>query len=161
MSMTTATDCPMGRRSPRAPAVLLLLLPALMTASVSSAGAQSAGTKPIHAIAFPPGATATVVDGSVAPSVTVGPDMTDEGSERYSLRARAGQTLTMEIRSGDGRAVFTLVQPSPAMVRHDIIKGAGGVKRWSGKLAKTGDYGVVVFTRGAARTRFKLGVTLR
>jgi hypothetical protein len=40
-----------------------------------------AGTKPIYSIEFKPGPTTAVVVGAVATPKTVGPDMTNEGSE--------------------------------------------------------------------------------
>jgi hypothetical protein len=134
----------------------LLLLTALTT------WAQSAGTKPIYPIKFKPGVKITVVEGTVSPPRTVGPDMTNEGSERYTLRARAGQYLTMEISSDNHQALFSLIKPSPGMVKYEIVERAGGVKRWSGRLTMDGDYIVVVVAQGReAGSRFKLRVTLR
>src|ERR1700730_11415684 len=77
-----------------------LLLFALLLLTALTAGAQSPGTKPTYRVEFKPGVKTTVVEGTVSPPRTVGPDMTNEGSERYSLRARAGQHLAMEIISG-------------------------------------------------------------
>jgi hypothetical protein len=134
----------------------LLLLTALTT------WAQSAGTKPIYPIKFKPGVKTTVVEGTVSTPRTVGPDMTNEGSERYTLRAQAGQYLTMEISSDNHQAMFSLIKPSPGGVRFEIVEKAGAVKRWSGRLAMTGDYNITVFTYDQeAVSRFKLRVTLR
>lgn len=135
---------------------LLCLLPA------SAAGAQSPGTAPIARIAFKPGATTATVQGTVAPPRTVGPDMTSPGSQRYFLSARAGQTLTLQIHSPGGRAAFSLIKPSPAMAKYEIMEKAGGVKHWSGRLALSGDYLVLVFCQnGKAAAPFTLTVTLR
>ncbi len=136
-------------------------LVALLALTAPFASAQSRGTKPISSIEFKPGAHATVLEGTVSPRVTVGPDMTNEGSERYSLRARSGQVLTMQISSGDHRTLFSLVKPSPAMSKIVVLEGAGGVKRWSGRLTESGDYLVTVFTHDQAASRFKLRITLR
>ncbi|MDT5122592.1 MAG: hypothetical protein QOC96_2074 [Acidobacteriota bacterium] len=134
----------------------LLLLTALTT------WAQSAGTKPIYPIKFKPGVKTTVVEGTVSTPTTVGPDMTNEGSERYTLSAQAGQYLTMEISSDNHQALFSLIKPSPAMAKIEIVERAGGVKRWSGRLTESGDYLVTVFTREReAVSRFKLRVMLR
>ena len=136
-------------------------LVALLLLTASFALAQSRGTKPISSIEFKPGARATVIGGTVSPPVTVGPDMTDNGSERYSLRARSGQLLTIEISSDNHQALFSLVKPSPFMVKFDIVEGAGAVKRWSGRLTDSGNYLVTVFTHDQeAASRFKLRVTL-
>ena len=138
------------------------LLLALLPLVAVTAWAQSAGTKPVYPIKFKPDVKTTVVEGTVSPSRTVGPDMTNEGSERYSLSARAGQYLTMEISSDHHQAMFSLIKPSPGMVKYEIVERAGGVKRWSGRLMMSGDYMVVVFTQDReAASRFKLRVTLR
>jgi hypothetical protein len=135
---------------------VFLLLPTL------TAWPQSAGTKPIYPIEFKPGVKTTVVEGTVSPPRTVGPDMTNEGSERYSLRAKAGQYLTIEISSDNNQAVFSLIQPSPGMVKYEIVERAGRVKRWSGRLKMSGNYLVVVWTpEREANSRFKLSVRLR
>ena len=140
------------------------VLPALVIALLAIAQAISAqisaGTKPIYPINFKPGENTTVVEGTVSTPKTVGPDRTDPGSEKYSLRAQAGQYLTMEITSGNHQAVFTLVKPSPFGSKNEFVENASRVKRWSGRLKMSGDYGVIVFTR-AGLSRFKLRVTLR
>jgi hypothetical protein len=140
----------------RAPILFALLLLTALTA-----WAQSAGTKPIYPIKFKPGLRTTVVEGTVSPPRGEG-DMHNSGSERYSLRVQAGQYLTMEISSDNHQAMFSLIKPSPGMVKYEIVDKAGGVKRWSGRLTESGDYLVTVFTREReADTRFKVRVTLR
>jgi len=137
-------------------------LVALLLLTASFALAQSRGTKPIYSIEFKPGARTTVIGGTVSPPVTVGPDMTNDGSERYSLRARSGQLLTIEISSDNHQALFSLIKPSSFMVKYDIVEGAGTVKRWSGRLTESGNYLVTVFTHDReAASQFKLRVTLR
>ena len=85
--------------------------------------------------------------------------MTNEGSERYSLRVRSRQHLTMEVRSNNQQALFTLIKPSPAMAKIEFVEKADSMKRWSGKLAMSGDYIVLVCARGAEdSSRFKLRV---
>ena len=122
----------------------------------------SAGTKPIYQIEFKPGANTAAVEGTVGPPQTSGPDMTNEGSERYSLRARAGQHLSIDVSSGNHQALFTLVKPSPGGVKTKFVERAAGVRRWSGRLKISGDYLVIVFTRQQPGvSRFKLRLTLR
>jgi hypothetical protein len=89
--------------------VRVSLLFALLILTALTTWAQSAGTKPIYRIEFKPGVKTTVVEGTVSPPRTAGPDMTNDGSERYSLRVRAEQYLTMEISSGNRQAVFYLI----------------------------------------------------
>ncbi len=137
-------------------------LVALLLLTASLASAQSRGTKPIYAIEFKHGARTALVDGTVSPPVTAGPDMTNDGSERYSLRARSGQVLSLEVSSDNHQALFSLIKPSPAMVKYDVVEHAGAVKSWSGRLTESGNYLVTVFTHDReAASRFKLRITLR
>ena len=140
-----------------------IVLAAVLLVIAHAVSAQiSAGTKPIYPIEFKPGASTTKVEGTVSLPRTVGPDMTNEGSERYLLSARAGQYLTMEVSSKNHQALFTLVKPSPSEAKIEFVEKAGGVRRWSGRLKMSGDYLVIVFTRQqAGLSRFKLHVTLR
>src|SRR2546425_3235995 len=135
-----------------------VLLPILFMVSLA-AWAQSAGTKPIYEIKFTPGHRTAIVEGTVAPPHGEG-DMTNSGSERNLLRVRAGQSLLVEISSDNDRAVFSLIKPSHNMAKYEPVSRADGVKRWSGRLTKSGDYLVTIFTRDReANSRFKLRVT--
>jgi len=101
------------------------------------------------------------MEGTVSTPKTIGPDMTNGGSEQYSLRVRAGQHLTIQINSRNHQAMFTIIKPSPFGSKNEVVETARGVKRWSGMLAMNGDYRITVFTREEATARFKLRVTLR
>ena len=142
--------------SPRSIFVAAVLL--LMAHAISAQ--INAGTRPIYAIEFKPGTNTTVVKGTVGPPETRGPDRTNEGREQYTLRVRAGQRLRMEISSDNRQAEFTLIKPSPAASRNELVKDAAGVKRWSGTLTMSGDYRVTVFTLDRESVRFRLRVTL-
>jgi len=132
--------------------------PLLLTSLIALA--QTVGTKPIYDLKLRPGQRATFVEGTVGPSRGQG-DMTNSGTERYLLRVRAGQFLVIEIGSENDRAVFSLVKCSHNMVRYEQIDKAEGVKRWSGRLTRSGNYLVTIFTRDReADSRFKLRVTL-
>ena len=130
-----------------------LILFTLLLLNASVAWAQSAGTKPIYPIEFKPGEKTSTVEGMVTQPSGEG-DMRDPGSERYSLKVRAGQTVKMEIGSDNAEAVFTLSTPD-----YEMVETAGSVKRWSGKLKFSGSYVITVFTR-KDRSRFKLRVRL-
>jgi len=134
---------------------ILLIMAHIVSAQIS------AGTKPIYSIEFKPGTTTTVVEGTVSTPKTVGPDMTNDGSEQYSLRVRAGQHLTIQISSSNHQAMFTIIKPSPFGSKNEVVETARGVKRWSGTLTMNGDYRITVFTREDAAARFKLRVALR
>lgn len=132
-----------------------LLLSSLLLLIASSAWAQiAAGTKPIYRIEFKPGQKTAVVEETVTEPAGEG-DMRDPGSERYTLHAEAGQTVLMEITSDTGAAIFSLLTPEG-----EVIEKASGVKRFSMKFKKSGNYNITVFTRKEA-AHFKLKVMLR
>lgn len=138
----------------------LLVIAALSLASHAKSAQISAGTKPIYPIEFKPGTNTTVVKGTIARPMT--PERQSDGSERFTLRAQAGKFLKMEISSDNHLAVFTLIKPSPAASRNDVVKNAVSVRRWSGTLKISGDYLVTVFAPDRdAFSRFKLRITLR
>jgi hypothetical protein len=141
--------------------VRISLLFALLLLTASTMWAQSAGTKAIPSIEFKPGEKTAVVEGTVSPAFNASPDMSSGGSERYSLHVQAGQYLTVEISSDNRHALFSLVKPSPGMATYEMVEKAGGVKHWSGRLTKSGNYLVQVFTREKETSHFKLRVTLR
>jgi hypothetical protein len=142
--------------SSRAAVLAVLLMARIVSAQIS------AGTKPIYRIGFKPGAYATVVEGDVGPPYTRGPDMTNEGSEKYSLPGQAGQHLSIEVSSNSRQALFTLVKPSPGGSKNEFVTNASGIKRWTGKLEMSGDYVIIVFTRQQkGLAHFKLRLTLR
>ena len=120
---------------------------ALLLLTASTTWTQSAGTKAIPSIEFKSGEKTAFVEGTVSPTFNAGPDMNSGGSERYSLHVQSGQYLTVEISSDNRHALFSLVKPSPGMARYEAVERAGGVKRWSGRLMKSGNYLVEVFTR--------------
>jgi hypothetical protein len=136
-------------------AAALLLIAHVVSAQIS------AGTKPIYAITFKPGVNTAVVAGTVGPTQTRGPDMTNEGSETYSLRAQAGQHLTVAVSSSNHQVWFTLLKPSPGGAKNEFVERAAVVRRWSGTLELSGDYRVIVFTHQEKELYFKLRVTLR
>lgn len=73
-------------------------------------------------------------------------------SHVYSLRARAGQTMSVNLATGD-RTSFTVYAPT------DAFEDADGVKDWSGQLPETGQYQIIVATDATAS--YTLEVTIR
>jgi hypothetical protein len=82
----------------------------------------------------------------------------------YSVKANAGQTLTVTITAPDDNAVFQLYEPGTTIGRDGdgvlefhgkALHGAADgedASRWSGRLPKSGTYLIVVgSTRGNAR----------
>jgi hypothetical protein len=74
-------------------------------------------------------------------------------SHEYTLRARAGQTMTVHLATGR-RTSFTLQTPSG-----DTVLDADGVKDWSGELADNGEYVITIGTDATAA--YTLEVTIR
>jgi hypothetical protein len=73
-------------------------------------------------------------------------------SHEYTLRARAGQTMSVHLAAGK-RTSFTLQSPS------GTIEDADGVKDWSGELPDTGEYTISIGTDATAA--YTLEVTIR
>jgi hypothetical protein len=73
-------------------------------------------------------------------------------SHEYTLRARAGQTMSVHLAAGD-RTSFTVYAPT------DRIADADGVKDWSGELPETGQYQISIGTD--ANAAYTLEVTIR
>ncbi len=73
-------------------------------------------------------------------------------SHEYTLRARAGQTMTVHLATGR-KTSFTLQGPS------GTVEGADGVKDWSGELPEGGDYTINIGTDATAA--YTLEVTIR
>ncbi|MFL6336889.1 MAG: hypothetical protein ACJ754_26605 [Pyrinomonadaceae bacterium] len=94
-------------------------------------------------IRFPKGRTTAVIKDTVRLCT----------SHEYTLRARAGQMMTLNLATGK-RTSFTLSAPSG-----DTVEGADGVKDWSGELPQTGDYVINIGTDATAA--YTLEVTIR
>jgi len=74
-------------------------------------------------------------------------------SHEYRLRARTGQTMSVNLATG-GRTSFTVVAPGG-----DTLEGADGVKSWSGELPADGRYSIQIGTDATAA--YTLEVTIR
>ncbi len=77
-------------------------------------------------IQFAPGTTSATVNGNIAGG----------GYKYYMLQARAGQTMSVDLRSMLGNAGLTIYRPDG-----DVLAGTNqGVHSWSGTLPLSGDY---------------------
>lgn len=76
----------------------------------------------------------------------------------YKLRARAGQTMEINLAGKNPELSFSLIAPD-----EETIEDAFGVTEWSGKLPQTGDYSIVVVINDedAAAAAFTLEVEIR
>jgi hypothetical protein len=128
-----------------------ILLAATLTLSAAPAGRVGAVASPAQCkradrvigkqIRFERGRTTAVVKDRVALCT----------AHSYRLRARAGQTMSVNLATGD-RTSMTLSAPSG-----DAL--ADGEKSWSGELPETGDYVIHIGTDATAA--YTLEVTIR
>ena len=115
--------------------------------------AQSRGTEAISPIKFAPGKKSAVVSGSVQLPHGEG-DMHNDGADRYSFHYRAGQRMTFNLEAEGNRAIFTITRADS-----DLPNLPVSTTKWSGKLPKSGDYYVTVWTReGAANYTLKISL---
>jgi hypothetical protein len=137
--------------------VLAFLALALSFAAEAAVMTDTWAAEPIPSpkpIFFATGSTSGTVGGRVVRGTPV----------LYSMKATAGQTLTVTITAPDDNAVFQLYEPGTTIGRDSdgllefhgtSLHGAApgeDTTRWSGRLPKSGTYLIVVGgTRGNAR----------
>jgi hypothetical protein len=103
----------------------------------------------IEAVHFTKGATSTVIKGQVK-----GDNFVD-----YHLRAGAGQTLSVELKTGNASSYFNILPPGSSDVAMFIGSTSGN--RFSGLLSTDGDYTIRVYLmRNAARRTESANYTL-
>lgn len=82
----------------------------------------------------------------------------------YRLGARAGQTLEVELKASNGSTYFNLIEPGAGDVAIFNSSMAAEGNRYSGRLARDGEYTVRVYQmrnaarRGNANTSLRLSV---
>jgi hypothetical protein len=130
------TGMPFARRLAAALAL------AVAGASLAADGIQST---PLQ---FAKGASSATVKGSVAGRQTID----------YKLRAKAGQTMTVKLKSGNPGLAFNVLPPGSKDV---ALEGAIGLQDWSGMLPADGEYTVRTYLdRAGARRGEKASYTL-
>ncbi|HLN10580.1 MAG TPA: hypothetical protein VK281_16695 [Xanthobacteraceae bacterium] len=139
-----ATNMPCARRDARL--LLLLALVATNTAGAPWAG-DAAAEGVTRRVRFAPGSqTATISGGLVRGD-----------RDAYLLRANAGQWMRVSISSGEHNAVFQIAGPDGRE-----LAGAGAAddaERWSGALARSGEYRISIGgTRGNATYTLTVGI---
>ncbi len=87
-----------------------------------------------------------------------------ESHDSYVIRARKGQTMTVQItwrRKDDNRAEFTVSESSNFFNGGQVTfgKASDNDRRWSGKVPKTGSYYIYVVAHPTAR--YTLSVTVK
>lgn len=115
-------------------------LPLLLLAALGSAA-------PVQAQA--PSRTQSVQFARGTSSITLRGTIRGDASVDYVVAARAGQTLTVSMRTTNRSAYFNILPPRSEQA---IFIGSTSGTRYSGRLTQTGDYRVRVYLmRNAAR----------
>jgi hypothetical protein len=101
-----------------------------------------AQTSPPERVSFAKGASSATVNGKL-----IG---TSDSTRDYVVRAKAGQTLKIELVSKSPIAYYNVLPPGTDLAL--VNTSTTGEPRWSGKLPVDGDYTVRVYLmRSAAR----------
>jgi hypothetical protein len=123
----------MIRASLRNASILLLL-------GVTASSAVAAGQIESRPIQFAKGASSATIKDSVKGDQTID----------YKLRARAGQSMSVKLKSSNPSNYFNVLPPGSPDVA--IFVGSSGGNEWSGSLEADGEYTVRVYLmRNAAR----------
>lgn len=121
-------------------------------------GAHAEGQR--QTIQFPKGASSTTIEGALARGDT----------DRYTLGARKGQTMTVEVTAEEDNAAVTIYRPGAkvkvedgdSVVEGPTLDGASegeDATRWSGTLPASGNYLIEVgATRGGSSYRLSVAV---
>ena len=88
-------------------------------------------------------------------------DIVRDDADIYFVRAKAGQVMTINVTSLEDNAAIDVYEPKVKGSKEaKNISGGSDLTKWSGTLAKTGDYKIEVSgTRG--NTSYKLQVTVK
>lgn len=139
-------SCPNLDRRAALRALGLALAGALLAAGRRVLAADAIETRPVH---FAKGATSATLKGSLK-----GDQVID-----YALRARAGQTMTVSLRTSNGANYFNVLAPGSKDAA--IFIGSTSGNDWSATLDADGEYRVRVYLmRSAARRNEKADFAL-
>lgn len=122
---------------------------ALLLATATAATAQEAPR--VVPVQFAAGTSSATLKGQVR-----GHEAID-----YRLRARAGQTLEVELRASNSSTYFNLIAPDAGDVAVFNSSMAAEGNRYSGVLAQDGEYTVRVYQMRNAARRGNANITLR
>jgi hypothetical protein len=124
-------------------AMLMVVQPTVGIAATADSGARS------ESVHFTKGATSTVIKGQVK-----GDHYID-----YQVLAGAGQTLSVEMKTGNASSYFNILPPGSGDVA--MFSGSTSGNRFSGVLPTDGDYAIRVYLmRNAARRNELANFTL-
>lgn len=109
----------------------------------------AAGAIETRALQFAKGASSATVKGTITGDQTID----------YKLRARAGQTMNVSLKTSNGANYFNVLPPGSNDVA--VFVGSTSGNEWTGKLEADGEYTVRVYLmRSAARRDEKASYTL-
>jgi hypothetical protein len=118
----------------------------LFVACPLAASAQSIETKQVR---FAPGASSATLKGAITGRRTVD----------YRLRAKAGQTMSVTLKTSNLSNYFNVLPPGSSDVA--LFVGSTGGNEWTGALAADGEYTIRVYLmRSAARRNETANYTL-
>jgi len=123
---------------------LILALTVLLAIATTALPVQRTSARRLR---FSRGRTTAILRGSV----------TNDAMKQYVLGAKAGQTLIVHVTSPHGLAQFDVY---PRNNRQAFADTAEDVKDWQGRLPKSGDYVISVYSTGG-NTRYTLEVAIR
>lgn len=117
-----------------------------LAAGVPAFAASPIETRPVH---FAKGTSSATIDGSITGRQTID----------YTLRARAGQTMSVALKPSNAATYFNVLPPGSDDVA--VFVGSSGGLEWSGRLDDDGEYKVRVYLmRSAARRNEPSSYTL-
>jgi len=123
-----------------------LMVGVLAATFACAVAATAIETRPIH---FAKGASSATVKGAIKGDQTID----------YKLRAKAGQTMTVKLATGNGANYFNVLPPGSNDVA--IFVGSSNGNEWSGALPSDGEYTVRVYLiRSAAQRNESASYTL-
>ena len=126
--------------------VHLIVVCAVLAAGSRVLAADSIEVRPLR---FAKGASSTTVKGALTGDKTID----------YRLRAKAGQTMTVSLKTSNGANYFNVLPPGSKDVA--IFVGSTSGNDWTGELAADGEYTVRVYLmRSAARRSETANFTL-
>ena len=124
----------------------LLLASTLLATGWGALAADAIESRPLQ---FAKGASSATVKGSLAGDKTID----------YTLRARAGQTMSVTLKTSNAANYFNVLPPGSKDVA--IFVGSTSGNEWTGALPADGDYAIRVYLmRSAARRNETASYTL-
>lgn len=119
-----------------------------MAVILFAATALSGQTTSVRRVAFSRGRTTAVLKGSIV----------NDGMNQYLLGARAGQTMSVHIKSPKNQTQFDVYPRDDRWALVDL--GAEDTTDWQGALPASGDYVLSVYPVGG-NTSYTLEVAIR